>query len=78
MRVNSKSVPSPAGVQSCIVMPLGTYSHATRRGPITALAAVVAPNAREGIIASKKGSAIAVPIPLSTVLREIGIIHHPV
>jgi hypothetical protein len=46
------------------MMPLGTYINTMRNGGFDSSA-----RANAGIIASKKGSAIAVPAPLKNVLR---------
>src|SRR4051812_15680949 len=53
--------------------PLGVYRNAMRRG---GLAGPASPDARtvEGIIASRSGSATAVPMPRNTVRREIAVV----
>src|SRR5215831_9994027 len=65
--VNSKSVPTFAGVQYPGRSPSGTNTAPKR---FKGFAAVLAVGTRAGTIASRKGRAIAVPIPRSTVRRD--------
>jgi hypothetical protein len=58
MRGNSPSVPSYSGFQPFMMMPLGTYTNAMRTGGF-----VVVAEASAGTIASRNGSATAVPMP---------------
>src|SRR5262249_20374802 len=68
LRIAGKSKPLPVvfGVNSCMMAPLGTYTAPKRRG---GLAAALANGTNAGTMASRNGSAMAVPIPRRTVLR---------
>src|SRR5215470_14161964 len=66
--VNSKSAPAFDGVQYPGRSPSGTKTAPKR---FSGLAAVLAVGVKAGTIASMNGSAIAVPIPRSTVRRDI-------
>ena len=64
-----KSAPSAAGVQSAMCMPFGTNTNARRwAGPWSMDCA----SAESGTIASRRGSAIAVPTPRRNRRRGIG------
>src|SRR5688500_2864217 len=58
--VNSQPAPSALGVQSFIMIPLGTYRKARRRA---GLAPDLFKAVRAGAIASRNGNATAVPNP---------------
>src|SRR6185436_8459443 len=65
----SKPLPVCGGDQRSITAPCGKATKANRFG--VAAAAVCAQAVEAGLIASRNGSAIAAPTPLSTVRREM-------
>ena len=65
--MNSNSEPSPAGVQASWITPFGTYTNANLRGA-SFFNRRDAANA--GTIASRKGNAIAVPVPRRNIRRS--------
>src|SRR5215471_5319770 len=68
--VNSKSAPTFVGVQYPGLSPSGTNTAPNR---LSGFAAVFAVGVNAGTIASKKGSAMAAPMPRRIVRRDIDI-----
>src|SRR5262245_19106648 len=64
---SSRSFPSYFGFQCSIITPFGTYTNII----LTGVSPGALLDASAGVIASRKGSAIAVPIPLRIVLLGI-------
>ena len=69
--VNSKALPSVAGVQSFMMIPFGTYTAQKRD---TRRAGVFDSAVRAGTMPSSSGSASAAPAPRSTVRRGMAFL----